>query len=272
MTPYSVLAAYYDELMADVDYAGRAAYLGRVFARHGLRPGLVLDLGCGTGSLSLELSRAGMEVIGLDRSEQMLSAAAQKAGSTNGRVFFICQDMRGIDLYGTVDAVVCALDGINHVTSPADVVRVFEGVARFLNPGGLFVFDLNTPYKIAHVLGDNTFTYDTDDVYCVWQNSYRPRTGLCRFDLTFFEWDGACYRRADERFSERVYSTGHIRRMLRQAGLSLEAVYADMTLEMPTDTTERAVYVARRPAVPQPEIHRSADGEKVSEKKNGIFG
>ena len=247
MTPYSVFAAYYDELMADVDYAGQAAYLRQAFRRHGLRPHLVLDLACGTGSLSMELVRAGMEVIGVDRSSQMLSQAVRKAGSTNGPAFFVCQDMRKLDLYGTVEAAVCTLDGVNHVTSPADVRRVFAGVSRFLNPGGLFVFDLNTPYKITRVLGDNVFLYDTDRVYCVWQNGLNPRTGLCRFDLTFFERKGDVYRRSDEQFAERAYSTRSIRRMLGQAGRVLEAVYAYPTFDAPAATAERAVYVARKP-------------------------
>lgn len=248
MIPYGVFAAYYDKLMADVDYAGRAAYLNEIFRRHGLRPGLLLDLGCGTGSLSLEMVRQGLDVIGVDRSPQMLSEASRKAGSTNGRALFICQDMRALDLYGTVDAAVCALDGINHITSPKDLGRVFARVSLFLNPGGLFVFDLNTPYKFRHVLGNNAFVYDTDQVYCVWQNSLNTRTGLCRFYLTFFERQGEIYRRSDEQFSERAYSTDRIRRLLSQAGLILEAVYADRAFDPPQETAERAVYVARRPA------------------------
>lgn len=247
MTPYSVFAAYYDELMADVDYAGRAAYLCEIFRRHGLQPHLLLDLGCGTGSFSLELARQGMEVIGVDRSPQMLSEASRKAGTTNGRALFICQDMRALDLYGTVDGAVCTLDGLNHITSSTDLGRVFSGVSLFLNPGGLFVFDLNTPYKFRHVLSDNVFVYDTDRVYCVWQNSLNVRTGLCRFDLTFFERQGETYRRSDESFSERAYTTRRIRGLLARAGLTLEAVYADLAFQPPQETAERAVYVARKP-------------------------
>lgn len=245
MRPYSAFAEYYDELMRDVDYAGRARYIGQVFERHGLHPKLILDAACGTGSLTLELAR-NAEVIGVDVSPQMLSKASDKAGSTNGRAMFICQDIRSLDLYGTVDAAVCSLDGINHLTSPGSVQLAFNRVSLFLNPGGLFVFDLNSPYKIAEKFADNVFIYDTERVYCIWQNQYRPASRLCRFALTFFERSGGVYRRYDEEFAERAYTTRQVRNFLQKSCLKLEAVYADPTFEAPDEKTERILYVARK--------------------------
>ena len=245
MRPYSAFAEYYDELMRDVDYAARAAYIGRIFARHGLRPKLILDAACGTGSLTLELARDA-EVIGVDISPQMLSKASEKAGSTNGRALFICQDIRSLDLYGTIDAAVCSLDGINHLTSPRGVRQAFDRISLFLNPGGLFVFDLNSPYKMAEKFADNVFVYDTERVCCIWQNQYCPASKLCRFALTFFERADDVYRRYDEEFAERAYTTRQIRNFLRKSGLRMEAAYADPTFEAPDEKTERILYVARK--------------------------
>ena len=245
MKPYSAFAEYYDELMRDVDYAGRARYIAQIFGRHGLRPGLILDAACGTGSLTLELAREA-EVIGVDISPQMLSKASEKAGATNGRVLFICQDICALDLYGTVDAAVCSLDGINHLTRPGSVQQAFHRISLFLNPGGLFVFDLNSPYKIEQKFADNVFVYDTERVCCVWQNHYHPASRLCRFDLTFFSRAGDVYRRYDEEFAERAYTTRQIRNFLRRAGLKLEAFYEDPTFRAPDEKTERILYVARK--------------------------
>lgn len=245
MKPYGVFAKYYDTLMADVDYAARADYLLTVLSRHGLAGRSLLDLGCGTGAMSFEFAKSGFDVVGVDSSAQMLARAASKAAGSKNPIF-ICQDMRSLDLYGTVAAAVCALDGINHLTGAQAVEKAFAGVSLFLEKGGLFVFDLNTPYKLENTLGDNAFVYDCGDVYCVWQNSYGGKSRLCRFDLTFFELDGGTYRRYDESFCERAYSTAQIKRRLAAAGLALEAVYDDLTFDEPKKDSERLIYVARK--------------------------
>jgi ubiquinone/menaquinone biosynthesis C-methylase UbiE len=246
MKSYGVFAKYYDSLMSDVDYSARARYICEIFKRHNFEASSVLDLACGTGGISFELAKSGFEVIGVDASPEMLSQAANKAGADCQNPIFICQDMRGLDLYGTVSAAVCALDGINHLTNAQSVKKAFECVSLFLERGGLFVFDLNTPYKISHTLGDNAYVYDNDDVYCVWQNSYNAASRLCRFDLTFFEPDGGGYYRSDESFSERAYTTAQIKSRLEKSGLSLEAVYNDLSFEKPLENSERLVYVARK--------------------------
>ena len=246
MIPYERFAQFYDELTSDIDYEQRAEYFEQLFDRHRLRPKIVLDLACGTGSLSVELARRGYEVIGVDRSPEMLAVASGKAGNIQADVLFICQGMSELDLYGTVDAAICHLDGINHLSSADEVLSVFKKVSLFLNDGGLFIFDLNTPYKIENILGNNTFVYDYEGVYCVWQNSYRPKSGICRFDLTFFEPTGDHYRRYDEHFAEKAYDPAGVKGLLREAGLSVIAEYDDFTCKPVNEKSGRIVYVARK--------------------------
>lgn len=246
MSSYGIFAKYYDTLMSDVDYSARARYICQIFKKHGLPGNSILDLACGTGNISFELAKSGFDVIGVDSSEDMLSIAAQKAGTCCQNPVFICQDMRSLDLYGTVAGAVCTLDGINHLTTPESVKKAFASVSLFLEKDGLFVFDLNTPYKIANILGDNAFVYDYDDIYCVWQNSFNKKTKRCRFNLTFFERVKDRYIRSDESFSERAHSTAEIKSWLEGAEMSLEAVYDDLGFDEERENSERLVYVARK--------------------------
>ena len=247
MKPYSIFAKYYDLLTEDVDYARRAEYLISVFKHHQVEPKIVLDLACGTGSLTIELVKAGYDVIGVDRSEEMLACATQKTGLVTEKAMFICQDIRKLDLYGTIDAVVCSLDGINHLTNLSDVMATFGRVSLFLIPGGIFIFDLNSPYKISTVFGNNTFIYDYEDIYCIWQNSYNEKTALCCFDMTFFEHQGGeSFIRYDEHFAERAYTVRQIENMLKKSGLQLVAVYDDLSFENPAITSERIIIVAKK--------------------------
>lgn len=247
MSAYDVLGRFYDLLMQDVDYQARADYLLDVMRRNGVRPGTVLDLACGTGNMSAALARRGCEVVGVDASEQMLAQAAEKAAAfPRGQMLFLMQEMGELDLYGTVEAAVCTLDGVNHLLVEDDVQQAFSQVSLFLQPGGLFVFDVNTPYKFQHVLGNNTFVYDLDEIYCTWQNAFDPQSDVCDFFLTFFEPEGALYRREEEEFAERVYTDGQLRGLLEKAGLTPLACYADLSFDAPGKTEERAVYVARK--------------------------
>ena len=245
MKPYGVFAKYYDSLMSDVDYTSRAEYIIKIFDRHCIPTKSVLDLACGTGSISFELVKAGYDVIGVDGSAQMLSQAYSKIKS-EGNPIFICQDMQSLDLFGTIGAAVCSLDGINHLTSAAAVKKTFERVSLFLEKGGIFVFDLNSPKKIEEVLGNNAYVYDKGDIYCVWQNSFNKKSRICRFDLTFFELSGGRYIRSDESFAERAYSTEQIKNLLDGAGLKLEAVYDDMTFDEPHENSQRIIYAVRK--------------------------
>lgn len=244
---YSAFAQYYDALTTDVDYGARAAYFHSLIETHGKGCRLLLDLACGTGSLSAALARLGYQVIGVDGSAEMLAQAMEKNDDLPEPVLYLCQQMTDLDLYGTVQATVCALDSVNHITDPAKLQRVFDKVALFTEPGGLFLFDANTLYKHHQVLADNTFVYDLPDLYCVWQNSLRG--DQVDITLDFFERqpDGS-WLRSGEEFTERAYPQEKLCAMLEKAGFEVRAIYADGTCTSPQQDTQREVYVAiKRP-------------------------
>lgn len=207
--------------------------------------GLSLDLACGTGSLTVELKKNGVDVYGIDASYDMLSFAREKAEESGLDILFLCQKMQSIDLYGTIDTCVCTLDSINHLTKISDVQKTFDRVSLFMNPGGYFLFDANTIYKHQKVLSDNTFVYDTDDVFCVWQNSLRENN-VVDIELDFFEREGKVYYRTEEKFSERAYSDEELTDMLVSAGFEVVSRYGDMTFDAPKEDEQRVIYVARK--------------------------
>lgn len=242
---YGIFAEFYDELTLNVGYDRRAAYLAVLLAKFGHHAGLTLDLACGTGSLTLELAKMGIDIYGADASEEMLSVAQEKAMESNIDTLFLCQKMQELDLYGTIDTCICSLDSINHLTDINDVEKTFERVSLFMNQGGLFVFDVNTVYKHKEILADNTFVYDTDNVYCVWQNSLKENN-VVDMDLTFFVPDGESYFRYDESFSERAYTQEELTELLNKAGFELQAVYGDMGFNEPRENEQRVIYVAKK--------------------------
>ena len=248
MKNYEALAAVYDRLVGEVDYAAYADYIERVFARRGLSPALVLDLGCGTGRLTVELARRGYDMIGADASAEMLSRAAERARRENfPDILFLQQDMRELELYGTVGAVVSTLDCVNYLTEKADLDRTFALVHNYLDPGGLFLFDVNTPYKFRHVYGDNAYILEDETSLCAWQNKFDEQSGLCRFYLSVFreEKDGR-YTREDEEQTERCYTYEELSAALTRAGFGEITRCGDLTDDPPTETTERWLIAARK--------------------------
>lgn len=243
MSGYHDFSEFYDRLTEDVDYAGYAAYLLSLFEKHGTRPHTVLDIACGSGSLCAELVRHGVDPIGIDGSETMLAKAAEKLPADT---LLLCQDMRGMDLYGTVDGAVCVMDSLNHLCRTEDVAQVFRRARLFVEPHGLFIFDVNTPYKHRAVLGDRAFVTEENGVLCAWRNRYVPRTGEVEMLLDFFteQADGRYERRWDT-VRERAYSERTLRRLLQDTGWETVAVYADRTTEPPAQDCQRWVFVAR---------------------------
>lgn len=249
MGAYASFARYYDGLTKNVEYTKRADYLCRLLEKWEHEPGLTLDLACGTGTLTVELAKRGFDIYGVDGSMEMLSEAQQKAADAEVDLLFLCQQMQRLDLYGTIDTVFCMLDSVNHLTNEKDVAKTFQRVSLFMNPGALFVFDVNTLYKHREVLCNNTFVYDTGDVFCVWQNTLDTKTDKVKIALDFFERDGHVYHRSSEHFFERAYSRELLEKMLQEAGLEVLAVYGDGTFEEPGETCERAVFVTRKPGI-----------------------
>ena len=243
---YASFAQYYDSLTQNVEYARRAEYLCTLMKQLGHTPGLTLDLACGTGSLTVELAKKGIDVYGIDGSADMLSVARQKSAESGLDLLFLCQKMQKLDLYGTVDTVICALDSINHLTLEKDVQAAFDKIFLFMNPGGGFLFDVNTVYKHRHVLAGNVFIYDTDEVYCVWQNHYEEKNNRVGIQLDFFGREGNLYHRSGEHFYERAYPQEQLVHMLQQAGFAEIRRFGDLRLEEPEEQEERVVFAAKK--------------------------
>ncbi len=244
---YELFARYYDGLMRDVPYGKRADYLCRAIKRCRHEPGVCLDLACGTGSLTLELADRGLDVFGLDLSPEMLSIARQKAEAKGHELLLVCQDMRKLNLYGPVDTVFCTMDGINHLPGKTAVRQTFGRVASFLSPGGLFLFDANTVYKHRCVLAGHTFTDETKEVYCVWQNAYREAGHRVAVTFDFFAKSGETYRRSTEQFFEFAYELEEMQEMLAEAGLQTVGVWKDMSFQKPDSQAEKVLFAARKP-------------------------
>jgi len=225
MKSYNAFAQFYDLLTQDVDYANRAAYFHSLIDRYGNGGNLLLDLACGTGSLSLYLEKLGYNVIGVDGSPAMLGMAVSKK-TADSEILYLCQEMDRLDLYGSIDVAVCALDSLNHVMDMSQLRDVFKRVSLFLNPGGVFIFDVNTEYKHKEILGNNTFIYDLDEVYCVWQNIYDAAEMTTTIELDFFQPDDeGAYWRSAESFQERVYTHEQLSALAQETDFEIAAVY-----------------------------------------------
>ena len=244
---YENLAGCYDQFTRDVDYVRWADYLERHFARSALPIHTVLDLACGTGSLTLELARRGYEMIGVDQSEEMLAQAAEKCRQASEiPPLFLHQSMDKLDLYGTIDACVCCLDSVNYVTSPQKLERAFQRVHTFLMPGGLFVFDVNTPDKLR-ALDGQVFLDESADAYCVWRADYSARRRVCTYGMDLFtlEPDGR-WSRAEELHEEYAYEPDELEALLIRAGFSRIKQYGERKLRAPTAGEGRIFFAARK--------------------------
>jgi SAM-dependent methyltransferase len=244
MSSYGVFARFYDKLTENVEYKKRAEYFRTLLSANGVNGGMLLDLACGTGRLLYEMAGFGFDVIGVDASADMLCTAQSNPQANDLQPLLLCQTMQTLDLYDTVDAVVCSLDSINHLTSPGDVQAAFGRVSLFLNPAGVFVFDVNTVYKHKKILANNTFVYDLDELYCVWQNGLDEKTDTVEITLDFFEQDEDAYYRSTESFKERAYSLDELRGWLEDVGLTVTGVYEELTQISPRDDTQRVVFTA----------------------------
>ncbi|MDE6657912.1 MAG: methyltransferase domain-containing protein [Oscillospiraceae bacterium] len=250
-------AEFYDNLTKNVNYTKRAErlhYIIQKYIQTDTDGTLLLDLACGSGSLSEELAKLGYDVIGVDNSPAMLNQAMQKKLESNLEIQYLCQDMRELDMFGTIDITVCMLDSLNHLDSLEDIQKVFQKVSLFAQPKGLFIFDMNTLYKHHEILNNQVFLYDTDEVFCVWENHLKNNT--VEMQLTFFalQQDNNCYYRTDEFITETAYPVQEIETALKYAGLELIAKFdADAKLDTPeslspvSEHTERILFIARKP-------------------------
>lgn len=241
MSSYNTFALFYDSLTENVDYKVRSKYISDFFCEYGKTNCTVLDLACGTGSISKYLSDMGYSVIGLDLSEDMLTVASSK-NIKNAQ--FIKADMTDFTLADKVDCCVCSLDAINHLTKLSDVSKCFENVYNSLNDGGIFVFDVNTIYKHREVLCDNTFVFDEENFFLSWDNNYLDNDIVDIF-LDFFVFNGKSYDRFSENFKERAYSIEDIKTALENNKFEILGIYDELTLNEPRNDSERIYFVCK---------------------------
>ncbi|MBQ4644801.1 MAG: class I SAM-dependent methyltransferase [Clostridia bacterium] len=245
---YGIFSSVYDILTENVEYERIADRICSLLHENGVDGGLLLDLGCGTGTLSFLLEQKGFDVIGVDASEDMLSVANEKKYDEDSSALFLCQKAEELNLYGTIQCAVSSLDTFNHIDSIEKTEKAISLVSLFMDMNGIFIFDMNTPYKHKKVLGNNTFVYDMDEVYCVWQNSYDENAKRTDIDLDFFikNEDNEDYGRYSESFSEYVYEIDDIANIIKNCGFTLLGTIDDYSKNEPGDTTERITFIVKK--------------------------
>lgn len=249
MAGYRDFAFFYDLLMKNADYESRFGYIIGLLAENGIGEGILLDMACGTGTLSKMFAQKGFDVVGIDASEEMLSRAQEKKLEESFDALFLCQKMEELDMFGTVDAAVCTLDSLNHVTEKEKIREIFRRVALFMNDNGLFIFDVNTLYKHRRVLENNAFVFDTENVFCVWQNTLLEDNETTQINLDIFEGDEEeedVYIRYSEEFFERGYELDFLKKTLENYRFEVVGIYDDMTKEPVRRDSERAVFVCKK--------------------------
>lgn len=236
----------YDKLQ-DADYNAFFEYYKKVFEKFNIKPELVLDLGCGTGSITVKMAKAGFDMIGVDLSCEMLDIARQKAQDEGCDILFLNQDMTEFELYGTVDAIISSLDSINYIIEDGGLLKLFKLCNNYLNPGGIMIFDINSEYKLREVLGNNTFVSEENNIFYVWQNSFDEDTNICSFYLDFFvENQDGLYDRFSEYQEERAYSKEEIEENVKKSGLEILGCFGDFDFSAPEKESERLFFVIKK--------------------------
>lgn len=243
MEAYTGFAQVYDLFMDNVPYVQWSEYLISLLKSYGVEDGLVLDLGCGTGKMTRLLSDAGYDMIGVDSSEEMLEIATE---AEQEEILYLCQDMREFELYGTVAAVVSVCDSMNYILEEEELLTVFRLVNNYLDPGGVFIFDLNTLYKYRELLGEQTICENREDASFIWENFYDEEEQINEYDLTLFvQEESGLYQKFEETHFQRGYELLTIRRLLEAAGMEYVTAYDAFTREEPREDSERIYVIAR---------------------------
>lgn len=249
MEAYSGFAKVYDLFMDNIPYEEWTDYVKGLLSEEGVTEGILLDLGCGTGSVTELLAKEGFDMIGIDNSEEMLDIAMEKRYESGLDILYLLQDMREFELYGTVRGVVSICDSMNYILDDEDLLDVFKLVHNYLDNDGIFIFDMNTMYKYREILADNTFAEDRDESSFIWENFYDEEEEINQYDLSLFvqEEDGR-YRKYEETHLQRAYEQETVEELIKESGLELLHVYDAFTRELPAEDSQRIYFVCRRPA------------------------
>lgn len=246
MDAYTGFAAVYDMFMDNIPYGEWCGYLTGLLREQGIADGLVLDLGCGTGTMTRLLATEGYDMIGVDVSGEMLEIAMESEESKPRGILYLQQDMREFELYGTVRAIVSICDSMNYLMEYDELVQVFRLANNYLDPGGVMIFDLNTIYKYREELGEQTIAENRDGGSFIWENFFDEEEEVNEYDLTLFirEEDGR-YRKYEETHYQRAYELETLKRAIREAGMELVAVYDAFTKKPPRPDSDRVYFIAR---------------------------
>lgn len=245
MASYQNFAQVYDLFMDNIDYDGWSEYLISLLREYGVSDGLVLELGCGTGSITERLAAAGYDMIGADNSEEMLEIAMEKREASGLDILYLLQDMREFELYGTVKAIVSICDSLNYILEEEELLQVFKLVNNYLDPGGIFIFDLNTEKKYRD-MGETTIAENREEASFIWENYYDREEQINEYDLTLFirDEDGR-YDRYEEFHQQRAYPLEKITALIRESGMELLEIYDAFTHEPASPKSERVYVIAR---------------------------
>ena len=245
MEAYTGFAEVYDVFQDNVPYEEWCSYVTGILKEYQVMDGLVLDLGCGTGSLTGLMARSGYDMIGIDNSGEMLQIAMNKRNASGLDILYLLQDMRGFELYGTVKAVISICDSMNYIMEYQELVEVFRLVNNYLDPKGVFIFDLNTEYKYRELLADNTFAEDREESSFIWNNFYDEEDKVNEYDLTLFVKEGELYRKFEETHYQRAYGLDQIQQAIRDGGMEFVAAYDACTRNPVQQDSERIYVIAR---------------------------
>ncbi len=245
MSNYGYFALLYDALTENVEYKRRTDFMYTLMKDRGVNEGLLIDLACGTASFSEEFIKLGFRVVGVDNSQDMLSVAYNKLSKYENSFSLISADISEYQSEAKADCVICCLDSINHLLSQSKVMRTFANVKSYLNDNGVFIFDVNTVYKHRNVLADNTFVFDNEDSYLVWDNELIDDRTV-RIIIDIFAFNGSAYDRYSEEFNEIAYSIDEITKMLNEVGFNNVEVYDDAEFNAPKPDSERLYFVCSK--------------------------
>lgn len=245
MNAYGALAESYDRLTNDVDYQSFVDFAWAIARQEGLHPRTCADLACGTGSTAKILARMGLAVTGVDLSEEMLTQAAEKCMDLERMPQFICQALEHLHLAKAVDLAVCFLDSMDYILNPKDCAQAIRRIYKALNPGGVFIFDVNTPEKLRAMDGQ-IFLDEDDDVYCVWRGEFDEKSNICTYGMDLFQRQGDVWLRSQEEHREYAYSAEQLTDFLKDAGFTNIAVYADRQFCAPRKGEQRIWLKARK--------------------------